>query len=143
MTVASTLNFSPTTPAAQDGYINVTPQNDGGAPTCNQSFEVPIATGSQLGVVQPDGTTITIDAGVISAASSGGTFTQETVTFSGTSGTLAHTPLSGAFFALFRNCLIMATSGAPTIQTYSISGSDITLSTAEGSGDWFYALYYH
>jgi len=45
MTIASTLNFSPTTPAPPSGNVNNVPQNDGGAPTCNQSFYTPLMTG--------------------------------------------------------------------------------------------------
>ena len=45
MTLASTINFSPTTPAPPSGQQNVTPQNDGGSPTCNQSFYDPLMVG--------------------------------------------------------------------------------------------------
>lgn len=65
----------------------------------------------------------------------------EDVSFTGTSGTLSHTPV--ALIGLFRNGIIMSiTSGASAIQKYSISGASITLTTAAGLGDWFYATYF-
>jgi hypothetical protein len=118
MTLANTANFNATVPAAPGGNVNVVFQDDGGTPTVNISGYVPVGAGI-------------------------GTFTQEVVTFSGTSGTLAHTPVVGGFFALYRNGVLMAPSGAPAIQTYSISGTGLGLSTAAVSGEWFYALYYH
>lgn len=45
MSIATALNFSSTTPAAPAGSILATPQNDGGSPTCNQSFAVPAPFG--------------------------------------------------------------------------------------------------
>ena len=38
---ASAINFSPTTPAAPTGLQLIVPQNDGGTPTCNESFYDP------------------------------------------------------------------------------------------------------
>ena len=71
-----------------------------------------------------------------------GTLTTEDVTFSGTSGTLAHAPT--ALLGLYRNGSMMSvTSGAPAIQKYSITGAAVTLTTAAGTGDWFSAVYYH
>lgn len=58
-------------PSATAGPVAV----DGTAPTFMTSDSAPavqVATTSQKGLVQPDGTTITIAAGVISAVSSGG-----------------------------------------------------------------------
>lgn len=155
MTIANTLNFSPSTPAPPSGQQNVVPANDAGAPTCNQSFSDPpmvgdTGSGGTGGNVPAPGSGDAAAGKFLKAdgtwavpPGAGGTFTPEIVTFSGTSGTLANTPLVGTFFALFRNGVIMATSGAPTVQTFSISGASITLSTAAGGGDWFYALYYH
>ena len=155
MSLATTLNFSPTTPAAPSGYILATPQNDGGAPTCNESIAVPIligdsGSGGDAGVAPapPSGSAaagkfLKADGTWAVPPGSGvGTFTVEDVTFSGTSGTLAHTPTT--LIGLFRNGLMMAaTSGAPAIQKYSLSTATFTLSVAAGSGDWFYAVYYH
>lgn len=62
--VASTTNINGTTPAAQTNFINGTWQYATG----NASVEVPYATGSAFGVVKPDGSSITISGGVISAA---------------------------------------------------------------------------
>jgi hypothetical protein len=45
MSIASTLNFSASTPAAPSGQQLVVPQNDGGSPTCNESFYDPLMTG--------------------------------------------------------------------------------------------------
>jgi hypothetical protein len=45
MTVAPTLNFSPTTPAAPSGQQNIVPQNDLGVSVCNQSFYDPLMLG--------------------------------------------------------------------------------------------------
>lgn len=45
MSLATTLNFSNTTPAAPTGHQNVTWQNDGGTPTCNESAYDPVMVG--------------------------------------------------------------------------------------------------
>lgn len=45
---------------------DVKPQSDGGTPQANVSFYPQVATDSLLGVVKADGTTITIEDGVIS-----------------------------------------------------------------------------
>lgn len=154
MSLANTVNRNSTTPAPPTGQQNVVWQNDGGSPVVNQSAYDPLMVGDS----GSGGTAGNVPAPAAGAAAAGkflkadgtwavppgagGTFTQEAVTFSGTSGTLAHTPVSGAFFALFRNGLMMIPSGSG-VQSYSISGTAITLSVAAGSGDSFYALYYH
>jgi hypothetical protein len=52
--------------AAPTGNQDVKPQSDGGTPQANVSFYPQVATDSLLGVVKADGTTITIEDGVIS-----------------------------------------------------------------------------
>ncbi len=102
--------------------------------------DLPVATTSALGAVKPDGTTITISAGVISAAAGGGTFLEETITFSGTSGAFAHSP--SRLYGLYRNGIRMSSlSGTPAIQKFSATGTAITLSTAAGGSDVFIAVY--
>lgn len=155
MTLANTVNRSNTTPAAPSGCTNNLWQDDGGSPTVDVSNYTPLmvgdsGSGGDPGAV-PAPPTGSAAAGkflkadgtwAVPPGSGSGTFTPEAVTFSGTSGTLAHTPLAG-FFALFRNGILMTTAGSPAVQTYSISGTAITLSIAAGGGDSFYALYYH
>jgi hypothetical protein len=45
MSIATALNFSNTTPAAPTGKQLIVPQNDAGAPTCNESFYDPVMVG--------------------------------------------------------------------------------------------------
>ena len=45
MSIATALNFSNTTPAAPAGKQLIVPQNDAGAPTCNESFYDPVMVG--------------------------------------------------------------------------------------------------
>jgi hypothetical protein len=67
------INLNDTTPAAPSGCENVKWQVDAGSPR-NVSANLPIATGSIVGLVKPDGTTITVDgSGVLSASAGAGT----------------------------------------------------------------------
>lgn len=63
-----TVNLNGTTPAAGANFINGTWQVSGS----NVSVEVPYATSGAFGVVKPDGTSITISGGVLSAVGSAG-----------------------------------------------------------------------
>lgn len=75
--------------------------------------------------------------GVPFGGGSGVTFSnQETVTFSGTSATLAQTP-DGKFFILCQNGLILAPGGAD----YTLSGAGLTLTDSPEAGDTFFAWY--
>lgn len=254
MSLADVLNFSSTTPAAPTGAQLITPQNDAGTPTANQSFYDPVMVGdtgsgglagnvpappagsaaagkflkadgtfavppgaftnpmttegdliyggasgaptrlpggtagqllstdgsagppswinapvSGINQLTGDGTAgpgtgsqaftlantavtagsytsanITVDAkGRITSAANGssaGTFLEEKITFSGTSGAFAHTPVR--LFGLYRNGIRMTSlSGSPAVQTFSSSGTAITLSTAAGGSDVFIAVY--
>lgn len=64
-------DFNATTPAADSGFIPSTWKTSSAANTTSAIAEVPFATGSTKGVVQPDGTTVTISNGIISAAAGG------------------------------------------------------------------------
>ena len=61
-----------TTPAAPAGSQNVTFQSDGAAAEQSITAYPQPATASLLGVVRPDGTTITVAAGVLTAVGGGG-----------------------------------------------------------------------
>ena len=154
MTLASTVNLNATTPAPASGKQNIVFADDAGSPTVNISASDPAmvgdtGTGGTGGNVPapPSGSAaagkfLKADGSWAVPSGSGiGTFTQEVVTFSGTAGTLAHTPVSGEFFALFRNGILMIPTGSG-VQSYSITGASITLAVTAG-GDSFYALYYH
>jgi len=155
MTLAVTQNFSDSTPAAPSGKQNIKWQQDSGTPTNNASaYDQPMVgdTGSGgLAGNAPAPPSGSAAAGkflkadgtwAVPPGSGAGTFTVEDVTFSGTSGTLAHTPTT--LIGLFRNGIIMAaTSGAPSIQKYSLSTATFTLSVAAGGSDWFYAVYFY
>ena len=154
MTLATTQNLNAATPAPATGTQNIVWADDAGSPTVNISATDPVMVGDS----GSGGTAGNVPAPASGTAAAGkflkadgtwavpagigvGTFTQEVVTFSGTSGTLGHTPISGGFFALFRNGMLMIPTGS-TVQSYSITGTAVTLSVAAGSGDSFYALYY-
>jgi hypothetical protein len=153
MSIATALNFSPTTPAAPTGKQLIVPQNDGGAPNCNESFYDPTMVGDsgsgglEGNVPKPaagdaaagkflkaDGTWATIPAAH--------TFIEEVVTFTGTAGTLAHAPAAGTRLDGYRNGVRMTSlAGSPAIQTFSISGTAVTLSVAAGGTDVFIFAY--
>jgi uncharacterized membrane protein YbhN (UPF0104 family) len=67
--------------------------------------------------------------------------TEEVVTFSGTSGTLAHAPTF--IYGLFRNGVRQQTHDNTRADYFSISGAAITLATAAGGMDEFIAVYSH
>lgn len=154
MTLATTANLNATTPAPASGKQNIVFADDAGTPTVNISATDP----AMVGDTGSGGTAGNVPAPASGDAAAGkflkadgtwavppgsgiGTFTQEVVTFSGTAGTLAHSPISGGLFALFRNGILMIPTGSG-VQSYSITGASITLAVTAG-GDSFYALYYH
>ena len=104
-TMTGNIVFAPTQTfpgVLTDGSISSTGAIEVGGTPANPILSVDTATTAQLGVVQPDGTTITIDgSGVISAVSggdslplSGGTMTGD-ITFAGTQTFPDVLPLSG------------------------------------------------
>jgi hypothetical protein len=150
MSLADVLNFSDTTPAAPSGSQLIVPQNDAGSPTCNESFYDPVMTGD----TGSGGLAGNVPAPPAGSAAAGkflkadgtfsvpaaGTFLEEVITFSGTSGAFAHAPVR--LFGLYRNGIRMTSlGGSPAIQTFSATGTAITLSTAAGGSDVFIAVY--
>ena len=154
MSLANTVNLNAATPAPATGAQNIVFADDSGTPTVNISATDPVmvgdsGSGGAAGNVPAPGAGsaaagkfLKADGTFAVPAGTGiGTFTVEDVTFSGTSGSLAHTP--STLIGIFRNGVIMsATSGSSSIQKYSITGAAITLSVTAGS-DWFYAVYFH
>jgi len=111
MTLASTINYSNTVPGPDPGKVNIEWQNDGGSPLVNISAQV-------AEVAAP--------------------LTAEVVTFTGTAGTLANTPIGDIF--LYRNGVYQRSIG-PGTPNYSITGTAITLAVAAGGTDVFIAVY--
>jgi hypothetical protein len=102
--------------------------------------DLPLATAGAFGAVKPDGTSITVSSGVISATTSTPTsLTEDVVTFSGTSGTLAASPT--AFVGLFRNGIRQQQHTSGRADYFTRVGTAITLATAAGATDDFIAVY--
>jgi hypothetical protein len=102
ITGAGTLAVSKATQPANDVYAGPT-TGAAAAPTFRAlvSADLPIATTSQLGAVQPDGTTITVAAGVISAAGGSGAFTRiGQVVVSSPQATISFSSIPGTYSAL-------------------------------------------
>ena len=73
--------------------------------------------------------------------SGSGTLTEEEVSFSGTSGTLAeNTPIN--IYGAYRNGVFMRSVGGGT-PDYSITGTAVTLAVAAGGSDVFIFVYTH
>lgn len=148
---APTLNFSPTTPAPPTGLQNVVGQNDGGSTVANQSFYDPVmvgdaGAGGKAGNVPAPaagdaaaGKFLKADGTFAVPAVTTGTFLEELVAFTGTAGTLAHTP--SKIIGLFANGLRLTTLGSAP--DYSITGAAITLSAAGASDDEYIAVYFY
>ncbi len=93
-------------------------------------------------------TNLTVDAkGRIMAAANGstglGTYLEEVVAFTGTAGSLSHTPT--LLLGIFRNGIRMTSlAGSPAIQTFTMSSPPaVVLSVAEGGSDVFIAQYFY
>jgi hypothetical protein len=152
MTLANTAYLSNSTPAAPSGTIAVDFQDDGGSPTVNISANVPImvgdsGSGGSAGVAPAPPAGSAAAGKYLSAGGGysappgafGGTFVDELITVSGTSGTLSHTPATLVGF--FKNGQrLTALTGTPE---FTISGASITLTTAGVSTDVFEAVYFY
>jgi hypothetical protein len=97
----------------------------GGVTSINSTAGAFTFTGSGVSCT---GTTCTFSGGV-------GTYTVETITCTGTSCTLSFTPTT--FINLARNGLVQR-----QVTDFTVSGTTVTLTTAAGGGDVFYAQYY-
>ena len=151
MSLASTVNLNATTPAAATGKQNVVWATDSGTPTANISGTDPVMVGDtgSGGLAGNAPAPAAGDAaankflkadGTWEAPPAAGTFLEEVVTFSGTSGAFAHAP--SRLYGLYRNGIRMTSlAGSPAIQTFSATGTAITLSTAAGGSDVFIAVY--
>jgi hypothetical protein len=151
MSIATSLRFSTTTPAAPTGQQLIVPQNDAGAPILSQTFYDPVMVGDSgsgglAGNVPAPaagdaaaGKFLRAD-GTWDAPGSGGTFLEEAITFTGASGAFSHAPLR--LYGLYRNAIRMTSlAGSPAVQTFSAVGTAITLSVAAGGSDVFIAVY--
>ena len=99
---------------------------------------LPTATTSNLGLVRPDGTTITVSGGIISAISSPLNFFSENPAGSAptTTYTLSHVPLY--VIGVYKNGQFMQPGVG---HDYTISGSTITFNYSTTSGDIIYVVY--
>ena len=157
MSLATTINFNPTasaptaTPAAPSGQQCIVFQDDGGSPTVNVSAIDPVmvgdaGSGGKAGNAPAPaagdaaaGKYLKAD-GTWSAPGGGGTFLEEVIAFSGASGSFSHAP--ARLYGLYRNGIRMTSlAGSPAVQTFSATGTAITLSTAAGGSDVFVAAY--
>ena len=154
MALANKVNLNATTPAAPTGAQNIAWATDAGSPTANVSASDPVMVGDS----GSGGKAGNVPAPAAGAAAAGkylkadgtwaippgtgsGTFLEEVISFTGTSGAFSHAP--ARLFGLYRNGIRMTTlSGSPPIQTFSIAGGvNITLSVAAGGSDVFLAVY--
>jgi hypothetical protein len=101
------IGFSPSTPAAPAGDQNTIPQGDNGTPLEKFSQYPQRATGALFGTVKPDGTSINIAGGVLSAVITPSTIQRESFTYALDTGAA--------------NAYAVTLSPAPTI----IAGSEI------------------
>jgi hypothetical protein len=156
MALATTVNLTPTAsaptavPAPPTGQQAVVFANDGGAPTVNFSATDPVMEGDSgaggLAGNVPNPAAGDAAAGKFLKADgtwavpTAGTFVEEVITFTGTSGAFSHAP--ARLYGLYRNGIRMTSlAGSPAIQTFSAIGTAITLSTAAGESDVFIAVY--
>jgi len=159
MALASTVNLNPTAgapvavPAPPTNQQAIVFNSDAGTPTVNVSAVDPIMVGD-TGSGGKSGNVPVPAAGDAAAGkflkadgtfavppgTGGGTFLEEKITFTGTSGSFAHTPVN--LYGLYRNGIRMTSlAGSPAIATFSATGTSITLSTAAGGSDVFIAVY--
>jgi hypothetical protein len=139
ITIASGIISAAATPlpSGSANEVLATPNGASGAASLRALVpaDLPVATTSALGAVKPDGSTITISGGVISAVAGGGGTSMyfgqgfATAGSGSTTITLGSTPVSNSSVSIYVNGSIL------TPNAYSISGTTITLSSALSAGD--------
>ena len=152
MSLATTANLNATTPAAATGLQNVVFADDAGSPTVNISSTDPVmvgdtGTGGKAGNVPPApagsaaaGKFLKADGTFAVPAGGGlGTFEDELITMTGTSGAFAHAPAT--LVGLFLNGQRLTTLGLTP--DFSYIGTAITLTTAADPGDLYEAVYWY
>jgi hypothetical protein len=152
MTLASTVNLNATTPGPASTRQNIVFADDSGSPTVNVSAIDPLLVGD----TGSGGTAGNVPAPASGDAAAGkflkadgtwavppgsgaGTFEDEIITFSGTSGSFAHSPAS--LIGLFKNGQRLSSLGGSP--DFSYTGTAITLSTGAGGGDVYEAVYFY
>jgi hypothetical protein len=150
MSIATSLRFSTTTPAAPTGKQLIVPQNDAGVPILSQTFYDPVmvgdtGTGGLAGNVPAPaagdaaaGKFLKAD-GSWQVAGGVGTFLDELITVTGTSGAFIHAP--AVLIGLYKNGQRLTRLGASP--DFSVSGTTITLTVAGVSTDVFEAIYFY
>lgn len=152
MSLATTVNLNATTPAPAAGLQNVVFADDAGTPTVNISATDPVmvgdtGTGGTAGNV-PKPAAGTAAAGkflkadgtwAVPAGGGLGTFEDELIAMTGTSGAFAHAPAT--LIGLFLNGQRLTTLGSAP--DFSYIGTAITLTVAAVSGDIYEAVYWY
>ena len=152
MSLATTANLNATTPAAAAGLQNVVFADDAGSPTVNISATDPVmvgdtGTGGKAGNVPapPAGSAaagkfLKADGTFQVPAGGGvGTFVDELITMTGTSGAFSHAPAT--LVGLFLNGQRLTTLGLTP--DFSFVGTAITLTTTASPGDLYEAVYWY
>ena len=150
--LALEVNLNAATPAPATGQQNIVFADDSGTPTVNISASDP----PMVGDAGSGGTGGNVPAPAAGAAAAGkflkadgtwavppgaslGTFYDELITMTGTSGAFSHSPAT--LVGLFKNGQRLTTLGAAP--DFSYVGTAITLTEASFYGDLYEAVYWH
>jgi hypothetical protein len=152
MSLATTVNLNATTPAPATGAQNIVFADDSGSPTVNISATDPVmvgdtgAGGTAGNVPAPPagsagaGKYLKADGTFAVPAGTGvGTFVDELITMTGTSGAFSHAPAT--LIGLFLNGQRLTKLGLSP--DFSTVGTAITLTVAAVSGDLYEAVYWY
>lgn len=135
MSLATTLNFSPTTPAPPSGLQNVVPQNDAGTPTANESFYIP-ATAVTPGTFTNADITVQAD-GRITAASNGSAGSPSfSALASGSNTAAAMTVGTGASLEPTGSGIIEANELSGVTVSGTPSSGQVLTATSSSAADW-------
>lgn len=142
MTLAIKGNLNATTPAPASGHQNVAVATDAGSPIANISLTDPnmvgdSGSGGKAGNVPAPAAGDAAAGKLLCASGLWVHPTGEVITVSGTSGTLAHTPVF--IFGIFKNGQRLTSLGSSP--DFSRSGTSLTFTVAAISGDFYEAVY--